>query len=409
MRILHLIHSMDPRDGGPPEVVRQLAQVAMETGDSVEIACQDDPSESFLETLPGTVHPLGPSSGKYGHSKKLVTWLDRNAERFDGLIIHGVWQYVTLAGSRAAHGRVPYFVFVHGALDPWFKRQYPLKHAKKCLYWPLLYPVLSKASAMLFTGNQELELAKESFWPHEWRSRIVPLGIQPPGGDPFLQTEAFYSMVPAVRNRRFLLFMARIHEKKGCDLLIQAFAKLGVMHPDVHLVMAGQDQVGLQAQLEQMVAQAGLTDRVHWPGMLKGDVKQGAYLACEALVLPSHQENFGISVAECLASGKPVLISNKVEIAPMIAQDGAGLVEDDTLEGTKRLLTAWLAMSQDQRDAMSACARPCFDAHFSISMSARMLHEIVWESAGRSSEAESSRIALHSSNTEGDVHVQRDA
>jgi len=104
--------------------------------------------------------------------------------------------------------------------------------------------------------------------------------------------------------------------------------------------------------LQPIVDEAGLADRVHWPGMLKGNAKWGAFAISDAFVLPSHQENFGIAVAEALACGLPVLISDQVNIAPEIEADGCGLVEHDTLEGTINLLERWLALNPDERESM---------------------------------------------------------
>ena len=97
---------------------------------------------------------------------------------------------------------------------------------------------------------------------------------------------------------------------------------------------------GCVRNLQPIVDEAGLSDRVHWPGMLKGDAKWGAFAVSDAFVLPSHQENFGIAVAEALACGRPVLISDQVNIAPEIEADGCGIVEHDTLEGHHRLAGA---------------------------------------------------------------------
>ena len=150
--------------------------------------------------------------------------------------------------------------------------------------------------------------------------------------------------------RSYLLFLSRIHPKKGCDLLLQAFAKIAPAHPKLHLIMAGPDAVGMRKHLQTIVDQAGLTDRVHWPGMLKGDAKWGAFAVSEAFVLPSHQENFGIAVAEALACGRPVLISDQVNIAPEIEADGCGIVEPDTLEGTSAFWSAgWLLIPRSAR------------------------------------------------------------
>lgn len=365
-RILHLISSMNPDDGGPPEAVRQLAQASKDMGDSVEIVCQDDPSANFLQFLPCPVHAIGRGAGKYGYSQRLLKWLRENISRFDRLVIHGIWQYIDVAGWKAAQGRVPYVVFVHGALDPWFKERYPLKHLKKYLYWPLQYVVLRRAKAVLFTGESERNLAATSFSPNQWTDRIVPFGTSAPQGDRQAQIEAFYKLMPSLRGRRYLLFIARIHEKKGCDLLIQAYAKLARQHEDVDLVVAGPDQVGLQSQLQALAEGAGIANRIHWPGMITGDAKYGAFYAAEAFILPSHQENFGVAVAEALACGKPVLISNKVEIWKDIEQESVGFVEDDTLEGTERLLQKWFALDAASRAAMIARTIPCFEKHYSI-------------------------------------------
>ena len=100
--------------------------------------------------------------------------------------------------------------------------------------------------------------------------------------------------------------------------------------------------------------------------MLKGDAKWGAFAICDAFVLPSHQENFGIAVAEALACGRPVLISDQVNIAPEIAADGCGLVEPDTLEGTTRLLERWLALRPDEREAMRKQALATFAKRYDM-------------------------------------------
>jgi glycosyltransferase involved in cell wall biosynthesis len=105
--------------------------------------------------------------------------------------------------------------------------------------------------------------------------------------------------------------------------------------------------------------------------MLLGDAKWGAFHAAEAFALPSHQENFGIAVAEALACGKPVLLSDKVNIAAEIAADGAGLMEPDTAAGTERLLERWMEMPAAEREAMAARARDCFHQRYDMRENAK--------------------------------------
>jgi glycosyltransferase involved in cell wall biosynthesis len=381
MQILHAIDSFSPATGGPPEAVRQLLKASRTIGTHVEAVCLDSPQAEFLSDLGCPVHALDESFlGKYAFSPRLWRWLGANAGRFDGMVMHGLWTFPGLALRCAAHrARRPYGIFVHGALDPWFNRKYPLKHVKKLFYWPLQYAVLRDAAAVFFTTTTERDLAQTSFRPRHWKSIVAPLGIaedECAGHDPAGQIEEFYRAWPTLRGRRFLLFLARIHEKKGCDLLIEAFARTAETAPQVDLVMAGPDQAGMQAELECRAEQLGIAKRVHWPGMIGGDVKWGALRACDALILPSHQENFGVSVAEALAAGRPVLLSYAVNIWPEIEHDGVGLAADDTLEGAVRLLQRWFSLPAGEQAAMAARAQPCFAARFSMEKTAAAINEV---------------------------------
>ena len=387
MHILHIIASLSPAGGGPPEAVRQLVRAYLEVGAGIEVVCLDPPGATFLSGIPCPVHALGQSYlGKYALSPRLWRWLETNAGRFDGIVMNGIWTFPGIATRSAARrAGKPYGIFVHGALDPWFNRKYPLKHLKKLIYWPVQYKVLRDAHAVFFTTESERDLAFTSFRPNQWKSIVVPYGINDPegmGADPAQQVEAFYEQAPQLRGRRYLLFMARIHEKKGCDLLIDAFARIAGEVPDVDLVMAGPDQAGLQAKLQRQVEHLKISSRVHWPGMLVGDSKWGAVRGCEAFVLPSHQENFGIAVVEALAIGRPVLISNQVNIWPEIAEDGAGLVDADTVEGTERLLRRWFELSPAEQHAIAQRARPSFVKRYAMNRAAAAINR-VFESVGQ--------------------------
>jgi glycosyltransferase involved in cell wall biosynthesis len=294
--------------------------------------------------------------------------------------MHGIWTFPGVALRFAARraGR-PYGIFVHGQLDPWFCRKYPLKHLKKMLYWPVQYPVLRDALAVFFTAESERDLAEINFRPNAWNSAVVGLGITDPeecSNDPAAQIETFYREFPVLRGRRYLLFLARLHAKKGCDLLLEAFGRIADSAPDVDLVMAGPDQEGMQAKLQRTADQFGIAGRVHWPGFIDGDLKWGALRACEAFVLSSHSENFGIAVVEALAVGRPVLISNQVNIWPEIESDRVGLVEDDTLEGTERLLRRWFDLLPEERDAMAARARRSFLGRYTMNQTALAIDRI---------------------------------
>lgn len=360
MRILHVISSLDPKFGGTTAAVSALLKYGPEEY-AQEVVTLDDPGAAFLDEITLPVHALGPTRSTYSYSNKLIPWLKANRARFDGVVVHGMWQYTGYAVWRTMRRHVPYAVFPHGMLDPYFRRAFPAKHLKKWLYWiGVEYWVLRGAFRVLFTGEAEAELAKQSFWLHRWNGCVTPLGAIAPEGDAELQQEAFFAVCPAVRGKRFLLFLGRLDPKKGCDLLVDAFVKLAAQDPELELVMAGPGAQNWRAELARGAEAAGVAERIHWPGMLLGDAKWGAFFAAEAFVLPSHQENFGIAVAEALACGKPVLLSNKVNIAAEIAADGAGLMADDTAAGTEGLLEQWMKLPLSEQTAMEARARECF-------------------------------------------------
>lgn len=379
MRILHVISSVNPKGGGPIEGIKQLHTQDAELNIIRDICSVDAPDSEWVVNSAIKVHALGPAFGRYAYSRKLVPWLRTHAHNYDAVIIDGLWQYTSFAVWRALSGMaIPYYVFTHGMLDPWFKRTYPLKHLKKWLYWPCAeYRVLRDARKVIFTCEEERLLAQESFWLYKANEAVTSYGVtNPPTNSDNLASD-FLAVYPHLHNKRIILFLSRIHEKKGCDILIEAFAKIAKCDENLHLVLAGPDQTGWTTKLKAEAEELGISHRISWPGMLHGDMKWGAFYAAEVFCLPSHQENFGIVVAEALACGKPVLISNKVNIWREIIADGAGLVAEDTFEGTVANLNHWLAMSLEEFNAIQAKTRICFTDRFHVRRAATCLLEII--------------------------------
>lgn len=379
MKLLHVISSVDPRGGGPIEGANQINKQLVAMGHQIEIASLDLPDAPFLNNFSVPVNPLGPSHFGYGYTNRFLPWLRDNAQSFDAVIVNGIWQYPSFAAWRALHkSQTPYFVFTHGMLDPWFKRTYPLKHLKKWLYWPWAeYRVLRDARAVIFTCEEEQLLARQSFWLYKCNEAVTNYGTSSPPEYSVALVNKFLASHPDLDGKRLVLFLSRVHEKKGCDLLIEAFANIAVQEPQLHLVMAGPDQTGWAEKLKAQARCLNIADRVTFTGMLQGDMKWGAFYAAEVFILPSHQENFGIVVAEALACGKPVLISNKVNIWREIEADAAGFVDEDTVDGTVRNLQHWLALNTDGYAQMSKRAQQCFAFRFHIQRAAERLVEII--------------------------------
>jgi glycosyltransferase involved in cell wall biosynthesis len=373
MRILNIIASANPEGGGPIEGILRMNAILQGAGHVQELLTLDSPVAQFLVDFPIQVRAFGQREARIRIqrwariSPRALKWAREHASDYDVVIVNGLWNFATMVGRYAlVRQRIPYVVYTHGMLDPWFRRRYPLKHALKQFLWLFNEgPLLHHADAVAFTCDEERILARRSFWPYKVHEQVVRYGTSDP---PLTVTQhaEFAKACPEVGGRAYLLFLSRIHEKKGCDLLVKAFGRVASKFPDMDLVIAGPDETGLKHDLMREAIRSGVENRIHWPGMLSGDAKWGAFRGCEAFILPSHQENFGIVVAEAMACAKPVLLSDKVNIWREVQVSGAGLVACDTVEGTFELLSKFMALDPPARAAMGARARKCFCEHFEI-------------------------------------------
>ena len=196
-------------------------------------------------------------------------------------------------------------------------------------------------------------------------------------------TKAFLEKCPETQSQPYLLFLSRIHEKKGVDLLVKGYIevfgkakKSNLKFPN--LVIAGP---GLETpygqEIKKLAMHSELKDSIFFPGMLVKESKWGAFYGCDAFVLPSHQENFGIAVVESLACSKPVLISNQVNIWREIEMGKGGIISDDTASGAQTLLDSWKNMSKEGQLSMGFQARRAFEKNFAIEPAARRLVEAI--------------------------------
>ena len=379
MKLLRLIRTADPAGGGPIEAAQQLDKYLEALGHEVTMVTLDKPDAPWIISHYGKRIGVGPALGNYGYSRRLIPWLTNNASNYDAVIINGLWQYHGFAAQMVLKKiDVPYFVYPHGMLDPWFKHNYPIKHFKKLLYWMFIErKLLHRATAVLFTSEQERILARQSFSPYSVNEVVVNYGTALPTESMHEALRSFWSEFPKLVDKRIVLFLGRIHEKKGCDLLIRAFSSIASLDSNLRLMIAGPDQTGWKARLERLASEVEVADRVIWPGMLNGDRKWGAMMAASVFALPSHQENFGIAVAEALAVGSPVLISNKVNIWKEIEHDGAGFVGNDDLEGTIEVFSRLINTESETLEIMKIRAKNCFFNRFEIGAVANNLLSVI--------------------------------
>lgn len=368
MNILHIISDMDPRAGGVCQAVRTMIRGLSVSDFAHEVVCLNPKDSAAVRDCSYPVHALGRGTTSWNYSRQLTSWLADNLCGYDAAILHGLWQYQSYALLKnlrsAPNTRI--FIMPHGMLDPYFQRASgrKLKAIRNWLIWHLLErKIVNDSDGLLFTCETEKLLARTTFAGYRPKSEhVVGLGVDPPPPD-----------CAPLSAPGYWLYISRIHPKKGIDLLVDAYIKLKKKQSKSvpSLVIAGP---GLDTAYGKKVTElaAGEPD-IRFTGMLTGDQKWGAFYGCETFILPSHQENFGIAVAEALACSKPVLISDQVNIWREIDQEGGGLVAPDTAEGITSLLTNWLDMPEDRKLMMAKAAKKAYDKYFTVEVAAERL------------------------------------
>jgi glycosyltransferase involved in cell wall biosynthesis len=389
MNILHVIASMEPSSGGPSQGIRNLDKTMRNMTAGREVVCLDSPDSPYLSKDDLKIHALGLGSGPWRYQPQLIAWLTANICRFDVVIINGLWSFHSYAAWKVIKNlkknvrieKLPkVLVMPHGMLDPYFQRakERRLKAVRNWIYWKFIESkIVNDADGLLFTCETELLLARETFRNyHPKKEHNVGYGIEaPPTYNEEMKT-AFKESCPGLKDGvPYLLFLSRIHSKKGIDILIKAYIDMhkSMMHklaPEKlpKLVVAGpglNSRFGRSLQ-EQLAQTPQFKGEVLFPGMLSGEAKWGAFYGCEAFILPSHQENFGIAVVEAMACGKPVLISNQVNIWREILTEGGGIIEEDNQAGIKNMLTRWTGLKAEKKAQMSKNTLEVYQNNFTV-------------------------------------------
>lgn len=388
MTVLHLVHGMDPKLGGVCQAVRTMATGLAAFNCTSVIVSVDAPNQSFLKDIPCEVYALGPARNPWAYSSLLSPWLENNLARFDTVIVHGLWLHYGYAAQKAIKkirgitklnanaGKIPsLLVMPHGMLDPYFQKapSRKLKAARNRLYWKLVErKLIHTADGLLFTCAEEKNLARESFSPYQPQAEyVVGLGVE----DPLLLNKLQIERSSTIEVEEVILFLSRIHEKKGVDLLIAGFNSMP--HDKTKLVIAGP---GLDTEYGKKIRTLATKTNpasIEFPGMLSGPTKWSAFDRASAFTLPSHQENFGIAVVEALACSKPVLISDQVNIWREIINGGGGLVAPDTLVGVQSLLKKWSKLTPLEKLEMGRRARKVYEEFFAVIPAAKKLLDAI--------------------------------
>ena len=378
-RWLSVVTHLDPRYGGLSAVVPQLSTaVAAQGRVSVALAAFCTPGELYsaenFAQLTLTEWPA--SRAAWLRDRALLARFRTLLAQADGVHIHGLWEQSTLVAARGARQqRIPYILSAHGMLEPWALRNKQLKKT--------LYSAFFERSNLEGAGCLHALTRAEA---QDYRSygctapiAIIPNGVRIPAT---ISSEAFFTHFPALRGKRIVLFLGRIHFKKGLDLLLRAWKKISARWPQTHLVLAGPDFEGTRARMTALVEQEALGESVLFTGMLRDDLKWSALAAAEGFVLPSFSEGLSVSVLEAMGVGLPVIVSEQCNL-PEVADLEAGWVIPAAAGPLKQALEALLENSPQTNAAIGARGRDFVRRRYTWSVVARQMDEIYdWVQGG---------------------------
>jgi len=353
VKIIHVIGVMDLAAGGPTVGTASFAGTQALAGHDVLIVCYDSPGNTAAlqecRRLPGFDRVQVRVLPRHGKIEGITAIGAKKALK--GIItpdsfvdIHGVWAPLLSGAVTVARAKkAPYAITPHGMLDPWSMRQ---KAWKKKPIWQWVWKDhCDHASFIRVLNADEVRLMK----PLAVKApmEIFPNGIFPESYAELPSPGEFRKQHAPLNERRFILFLSRLHFKKGLDYLIEAFAIVAARIPDVDLVIAGPDEGALE-QLQRDIKRLNLASRVHIVGALYGRSKYEALVDAYCFCLPSRQEGFSNAIIEALASGTPVVISENCNF-PEVGEVKAGYVVKLEAAATATALIA-LLQSPSSRD-----------------------------------------------------------
>jgi glycosyltransferase involved in cell wall biosynthesis len=301
-------------------------------------------------------------SESWKYSRPLARWLDGHVREFDAVHIHAVFSHACVAAAQACRRRnVPYIVRPLGNLDPWSLHQKALR--KRVLWHLCARQMVHGAAAIHYTTASEQHLAEAMLGLE--RGVVVPLGVDDSLFDAPYVAEGFRQQHAGLARDPYILILGRVHPKKGLELFFDIF--LGVTNAAAHrkwrLVVAGDGEPAYMARLERLVRDRQAEERILFTGWLGGTDKLAALQGAALLALPSHQENFGLVVAEAMACAVPVLISTHVNLADEVLASGAGWVAPLEREQLKLALLEGVER-KEERLSRGARGRDLARAHF---------------------------------------------
>lgn len=331
MRVLHVIPSVSTVHGGPSEAMKLFEQACIAAGQDIETATTDDDGpgkrnglvNGAAVNIDGVVrHYFRKTTDTYKVSLPLFAWLWKNIDKYDVIHLHALFSFSsTAAGLIARYKKVPYIIRPLGTLNKYGleKRR---AFAKRLSMFFIENALLKHASCVHCTSERE-KADVEELEPG-LMIRVLPLSASPTLA---IDRNVAIQHLPALADKRWLIFMSRLDPVKNIELLFQAFERsLKTLPEDVVLLVAGDGQDAYRRSLIELARKLGIDTRVVWAGHLQGNVKASALGGAELFILPSQSENFGMAAAEAMLAGVPCALSEGVAIAEAAAGAGAAMI-----------------------------------------------------------------------------------
>ena len=376
---LNISLHIDEKFGGLAASMPRFCEAVTSTGRFVSrlaVLCDKDEitPESFQ---PDVVHRFPAGRIRWVRDQKLRRRLEELIRDAAIIHIHGLWrEYSDLASQICRKLGKPYLVSAHGMLEPWTLANGKWK--KRAYLAAIELPVLRGAAGL--RALTQAEVGDYQALGLTNPTKVLPNGIDiPPVRSPRLFLEAF----PHLTGLRLVLFLGRIHPKKGIDILCRAWARLEKSLPDTHLVIAGPEEGQTLADLTGLVKELGIGGRVTFTGMVRGPMKWSALAASTVFVLPSHSEGFSVSVLEALGSGLPVLISRNCHF-PEVSETDCGWEIDPEETQLTDALGRSLATDRCQLDKMAARGEQLVAERYSWPAIGRSAAEMLEDWSGNS-------------------------
>ncbi len=367
-KILRIIHTLDPALGGPSNAILDHSEMLVKYGFLVDILTSDKNNKFKLKNKNRKIKIInrGQPLNKYGINIKLILWLFNNKNKYDYFIIHELWRIYTLLARILLKN---YVVFIHGQLDPFFKKNL-FKRIKKQIYWFLIERKnLINSNSILLTSENEKKLLNDTFVnTSDIKKKVVKYGLYKRKVKTNKISKAFYEKFKSLKNKNFYLFLGRFHEKKGCEIIINTIYQLKKDFKDFVLMAGPLNGTTYEKKIFSLIKKYELENKIIISDILTGDTKWGAINQSKATILPSHGENFGVSLIESLSFSKPVITTNKVNIYKEILNYKAGLVSNNTTNSFKKIFSEFDKYNSKKLNKMSINAKKCFDDKFNLNL-----------------------------------------